>query len=174
MTAALDKTIKAVGRLLCEHQVKMATAESCTGGWVAQQATRFAGSSDWFDCGFVTYSNAAKQSMLSVRTSTLDAHGAVSEEVVREMATGAIRNSAARIAVAVSGVAGPGGGTPDKPVGLVWLAWGIQLDPSGALQTSTRRFRFNGTRHRIRRLSVDAAFNGLLEHLKKSGLGVGA
>ena len=168
MTVALDKTIRAVSKLLRERQLRMATAESCTGGWIAQQATRFPGSSDWFDCGFVTYSNAAKQRLLGVKPATLEAHGAVSERVVREMVAGAISKSSARVAVAVSGVAGPGGGTQAKPVGLVWLAWGIQAESNSSMRISAERFQFNGTRQGIRRLSVDAAFAGLLKLLKKS------
>jgi nicotinamide-nucleotide amidase len=168
MSATRDKTIKAVSKLLLQKQLRMATAESCTGGWIAQQATRFPGSSDWFECGFVTYSNNAKQRLLGVSPATLEAHGAVSEAVVREMASGAISKSAARIAVAVSGVAGPGGGSGDKPVGLVWLAWAIQAEVKSPMRISARRFKFQGTRQGIRRLSVDAAFAGLLELLKKS------
>ena len=168
MTVALDKKIKAVSKLLLEKQLRMATAESCTGGWIAQQATRFPGSSDWFDCGFVTYSNDAKQRLLGVKSATLEAHGAVSEAVVREMVAGAIGKSSARVAVAVSGVAGPGGGTQAKPVGMVWLAWGVQVGPKSALSISAKCYRFEGTRQRIRRLSVDVAYDGLLALLKKS------
>src|SRR5215469_3217637 len=114
-----------VGQKLRVAGRRLATAESCTGGWVAKACTDVAGSSQWFECGFVTYSNAAKVRDLGVSEATLASHGAVSEPTVREMAAGALRVSGADIAVAISGIAGPEGGTPTKPVGTVWfgLAW---------------------------------------------------
>jgi nicotinamide-nucleotide amidase len=112
--------------LLRERGQTLATAESCTGGLIASLLTRIPGSSDAFHAGFVTYSNDAKQTMLGVSAASLEAEGAVSEPVVREMAQGAMERSGADYAIAVSGIAGPGGGTPDKPVGTVWLAWGSQ------------------------------------------------
>ena len=126
-----------LGAALAERKLTVATAESCTGGWIAKVLTDVAGSSAWFSYGVVTYSNSAKQRVLHVSPATLERFGAVSERCVQEMATGAVRLSAARVAVAVSGVAGPDGGTPDKPVGTVWFAYrwpgeqvAIALDPA--------------------------------------------
>ena len=171
MTVALDQTIIEISQLLLQRGLKMASAESCTGGWIAQQATRFSGSSDWFECGFVTYSNEAKKNMLGVKRKAIAKHGAVSEEVVLQMVTGAIEKSAAQVAVAVSGVAGPTGGTPEKPVGTVWLAWGIQVSPGSALSLGAYRYVFQGSRHAIRKQSVEAAFGGLLDRLKNFNQG---
>jgi len=112
-----------VGARLKAKGLKLATAESCTGGWVAQAVTSVSGSSEWFDRGFVTYSNQAKCEMLGVRPETLAAHGAVSEPTAREMAAGALEHSVAGVSVAVTGVAGPTGGSPQKPVGMVCFAW---------------------------------------------------
>ncbi len=114
---------KQVGAALKAHGMTLVTAESCTGGGIAQAVTRISGSSAWFDRGFVTYSNASKEEMLGVSPDTLEAHGAVSEATVREMAEGALEYSRAQVAVAVSGIAGPTGGTKEKPVGMVWFAW---------------------------------------------------
>ena len=149
------------GVALMAQGLKMATAESCTGGWIAQQATAVSGSSEWFDCGFVSYSNEAKQTMLGVQKETLRAHGAVSEAVVIEMARGAIAGSRAGIAVAVSGVAGPSGGTKDKPVGMVWVAW---ARADGVAHSHC--FHFSGNRQQVRWKTVEAAFEGILALLK--------
>lgn len=146
---------------LRKQGLRMATAESCTGGWIAQQATCLAGSSDWFECGFVTYSNQAKQSMLGVGTDVLDQYGAVSEAVVKQMVTGAIERSAADVAVAVSGVAGPDGGSKEKPVGTVWIAWARDGQPPVA-----RCFHFQGGREQVRWQTLVEAYNGLLEILQ--------
>ena len=145
-----------LGALLAAQGATMATAESCTGGLIAGAITDIAGSSAWFDRGFVSYSNAAKMAMLGVRASTLDDHGAVSEAVAREMADGAIAHSDADFAVAVTGIAGPGGGTPDKPVGTVCIAWARRGSPA---QATTRHF--TGDRAAVRGASVDAALVGL-------------
>jgi nicotinamide-nucleotide amidase len=145
-----------VGRRLKASGAKLATAESCTGGWVAQAVTAISGSSEWFERGFVTYSNEAKQEMLGVKRATLKKHGAVSEETAREMAKGALKKSRATIAVAVTGVAGPTGGTPGKPVGMVCFSWATKK----ALRSETRRFR--GNRERVRRQSVVHALKGVL------------
>lgn len=115
----MDVLAAQVGGLLKAHGLKLVTAESCTGGGVAQAITDVAGSSAWFERGFITYSDLSKQQMLGVSEATLSQHGAVSEAVVREMVAGALANSAAQVALAVSGIAGPDGGTPDKPVGTV-------------------------------------------------------
>lgn len=149
-----------VGARLRKRGLKLATAESCTGGWIAQAVTSVAGSSEWFERGFVTYSNGAKKEMLGVRARTLSRHGAVSEETAREMAAGALKRSAAQVALAVTGVAGPGGGTLKKPVGMVCFAWaGRRRAPESA----TRRFA--GGRESVRRQSVAAALQGLLERI---------
>lgn len=137
----------------------LATAESCTGGWVSQAVTSVAGSSHWFDRGFVTYSNAAKRELLGVRRATLERHGAVSEPTAREMARGALRRSRAQVALAITGIAGPGGGSPGKPVGTVCFAFA-----SGKrIRSETRRFR--GGRAAVRRSSVVHALKGVLAML---------
>ena len=149
-----------VGAKLKAQGVMFAAAESCTGGWVAQTVTAIAGSSGWFDRGFVTYSDAAKQEMLGVSARTLAAHGAVSEETAREMATGALAHSRAQVAVAITGVAGPGGGSLEKPVGMVCFAWAVKDRAPGA---QTRHFK--GNRESVRRQSVIFALQGTLELL---------
>ncbi len=138
-----------------------ATAESCTGGGVAEAITRIPGSSRWFDRAFVTYSNAAKRDLLGVSDDLLRVHGAVSEETVRTMLTGALAHSEATVAVAVTGIAGPDGGTWEKPVGLVWFAWGAK----GGRTTSESR-HFGGDRDAIRAQAVAHALRGLLETLR--------
>ncbi len=148
-----------VGKLAAAGRT-VATAESCTGGWIAQAITAVPGSSDCFGFGIVSYSNAAKQSVLGVSAETLREHGAVSEPVVREMAKGALELSGADMAVAVSGVAGPGGGTPEKPVGTVWFAWARR----GA-GTDAVLHRLEGDRAAIRAASVRVALEGLIARL---------
>ncbi len=139
----------------------MATAESCSGGWIAQSLTALAGSSNWFDTGFVTYSNDAKQKLLEVPGSffEIDGPGAVSEETVLAMTQGAINNSRANVAVAVSGIAGPDGGSDEKPVGTVWIAWQWQN------KSLARCFQFTGDREAVRFASVTAALEGTLSLL---------
>ena len=151
-----------VGAALQSHGMMLATAESCTGGGVASAVTEISGSSGWFDRGFVTYSNQAKVDMLSVSTDTLARFGAVSEATVREMVAGALRHSQAQIALAVSGIAGPGGGTAEKPVGTVWFAWGIKDGVSVA-----RMHQLAGSRAEIRAQAVHIALQGVLELLGK-------
>jgi len=138
----------------------LATAESCTGGGVASAVTEIAGSSVWFDRGFVTYSNQAKVDMLGVSNATLDSFGAVSEATVREMVEGALRHSQAQISLAVSGIAGPGGGTLEKPVGTVWFAWGCKQGECVA-----RLHNLAGDRAEIRVQAVRIALQGVLEVL---------
>jgi nicotinamide-nucleotide amidase len=145
--------------------LKITVAESCTGGWIAKVITDIPGSSDWFDRAFVTYSNAAKREMLGVNLQTLEIHGAVSESVVREMVVGALERADARVGVAVSGIAGPGGGTPDKPVGTVWFAWAL---PDGPIET--KRLQFAGNRDEVRHQSVRVALAHLLECVGESDL----
>lgn len=137
---------------------KLVTAESCTGGWVAQCVTEVAGSSAWFDRGFVTYSNESKHEMLGVHDDTLKNFGAVSEQTAREMALGALRESAAQCALAVSGIAGPGGGTKEKPVGTVWFAWLCRGSPC-----QTRMEKYRGDRQAVRRQAVRTALQGVVE-----------
>ena len=156
----LERLAKRLGARLKRRKLLLATAESCTGGWIAQAVTSVPGSSSWFERGFVTYSNEAKKEMLGVRASTLSRHGAVSEETAREMAAGALRRSAAHVAVAVTGVAGPGGGTRAKPVGMVCFAWALRR---AAPQSATRRF--SGGRESVRHRSVAEALRGLLERV---------
>ena len=145
-----------VGQALMQHGMLVATAESCTGGLIAAAMTSVAGSSSWFDRGFVTYSNAAKLEMLGVAPATLEHHGAVSEPTAREMAVGALSKSGAHIAVAVTGIAGPGGGTPAKPVGMVCFGWARR---DGRVWTET--VHFAGNRDTVRRESVTKALTGL-------------
>jgi nicotinamide-nucleotide amidase len=148
-----------VGACLKANGLVLVTAESCTGGWVAQAVTSISGSSEWFDRGFVTYSNAAKSEMLGVRAETLDRHGAVSEETAREMAAGALA-AGGGAAVSITGVAGPTGGTPAKPVGMVCFGWALR---GGRLDAATKRF--DGDREAVRRQSVVFALQGLLERI---------
>ncbi|MDT8387494.1 MAG: RNA 2',3'-cyclic phosphodiesterase [Thiogranum sp.] len=160
MTDDFSKKTGAIAEQLSRRGQRLATAESCTGGWVAKVCTDRAGSSAWFDSGFVTYNNAAKQDLLNVSANTLDRYGAVSAPTVQEMAAGALAHSHAEWALAISGIAGPGGGSPEKPVGTVWLAW---AGPGGWQQV--RQFQFEGDRDAVRRQAVDAALDGLLEQL---------
>jgi nicotinamide-nucleotide amidase len=151
-----------VGTLLKSHGLMLATAESCTGGGVAQAITEVAGSSAWFERGFVTYSNLSKQQMLGVRESTLIQHGAVSEMTVREMVAGALQHSSAQVALAVSGIAGPDGGTAEKPVGTVWFAWGFKNG-----ETRAQRFQLDGNRSEVRAQAVRIALQGVADLLNK-------
>ena len=141
----------------------LATAESCTGGMIAAACTDLAGSSEWFERGFITYSNEAKTELLDVDAALIEANGAVSEVVARAMAFGAVRHSRARVSVAVTGVAGPTGGSKDKPVGTVWF--GYMVD--GRLTSETRQF--DGDRAAVRRKTVDHAFDALLLRLAEAG-----
>lgn len=156
----LDRLAIALGRELKQRQLRLVTAESCTGGWVAQAVTSVAGSSGWFERGFVTYSNESKQELLGVRPETLAKRGAVDEETAREMARGALDASRADIALAVTGIAGPDGGTADKPVGTVCFAW---VNREGLAQSETRRF--SGDRKSVRLQSAIRALEQVLELL---------
>jgi nicotinamide-nucleotide amidase len=150
-----------VGRALSARGLMLATAESCTGGWIAEAVTMVPGSSDWFERGFVSYTYISKREMLGVAGDTLGTHGAVSEQAVHEMAQGAIVRSRAQVAVAVSGVAGPSGGTVEKPVGTVCFAWCVR---DGAAETATKHFE--GDREAVRRQSVVHALEGVLRLLE--------
>ena len=159
------------GELLLQRQCCVTTAESCTGGWVAQAITAVAGRSQWFDTGFVTYSNKAKQRLLQVPAEFLEgpaAPGAVSRETVVAMARGALLAAGAQYAVATSGIAGPAGGTAAKPVGTVWIAWAWQLPGQADIHSMAVVQRFAGERDAVRRQSVYAALEGLLQLLKRA------
>jgi nicotinamide-nucleotide amidase len=149
-----------LGELLRQHKLVMTTAESCTGGGVSAAITDIAGSSAWFDRAFITYSNEAKMEMLGVREETLAAYGAVSEETVKEMVLGALNNSHATIGVSISGIAGPSGGTDNKPVGTVCFAWADEKD---WLHVST--YQFDGDREQVRQQAVYTAQQVLVEKL---------
>lgn len=151
-----------VGAALEQAGLKLVTAESCTGGWVAECVTDIPGSSNWYDRGFVTYSNEAKCEVLDVDPNLIEAHGAVSEAVVRALAAGALQHSRAEVAVAVSGIAGPSGGTAGKPAGTVWFAW-QRLGQA----CRVRLERFAGDRKEVRRQAVVVALQGVLDVCKK-------
>lgn len=156
----LYQLARQVGEELRASDLRLVTAESCTGGWIAKVVTDIPGSSDWFDRGLVAYSNVAKMDLLDVRETTLAEWGAVSAETVAEMAAGALQRSGAGVAVAVSGIAGPTGGSSDKPVGTVYLAWMLE---GGLLHTECRHFA--GDRAAVRRQTVVAALEGILDVL---------
>jgi nicotinamide-nucleotide amidase len=160
----LYRLAERVGAALKKRKLMLATAESCTGGWVSEAVTMVPGSSEWFERGFVTYTYISKREMLGVNERTLDKHGAVAEEIVREMVEGALSRSHAQVAVAVSGVAGPGGGTPEKPVGTVCFAWARK---GKAVRSETKRY--SGDRESVRRQSVEHALAGVLALLATSG-----
>src|SRR6202046_2763882 len=149
---ALKRLAERVGRHLLKARRHAATAESCTGGWIAKALTDIPGSSDWFAEGFVTYSNESKVRRLGVSRAVLQRHGAVSEATVRSMAAGALRRSNAQVAVAVTGIAGPGGAVPGKPVGTVWLGWARHH--GGSIRIVTALKRFQGDRETVRRKTV--------------------
>ena len=163
-SVALSTLATLLGSRLQSRGLFVTTAESCTGGGVAVALTDIAGSSAWFERGFITYSNSAKLSVLGVDVGILATHGAVSEATAAQMARGALAASASDWAIAVTGIAGPGGGVPDKPVGTVCFAW---TGPQGITKTETGHFA--GDRQRIRRQSVEHALRGLLERLETSG-----
>jgi nicotinamide-nucleotide amidase len=143
-----------------QHRLVLVTAESCTGGWIAKTLTDLSGSSAWFDGGVVSYSNEAKQSLLGVRRETLERHGAVSGETVLEMVSGVLDRFGAGVAVAVTGIAGPTGGTPEKPVGTVWIGW-----KRHGGEAQAKRFHFPGDREAVRRQTVASALAGVREML---------
>ncbi|MDP1651657.1 MAG: nicotinamide-nucleotide amidohydrolase family protein [Rhodocyclaceae bacterium] len=157
MDADLLALSENLGQVCLQHGLMVATAESCTGGWTAQVITHTAGSSAWFERGFVTYTNAAKTDMLGVRMITIETFGAVSLETAGEMAAGALKNSNAMISLAITGIAGPTGGSPDKPVGTVCFAWCVK----GQAPSCQRRL-FAGDREAVRRQAVIHALSGLI------------
>lgn len=160
MADEMHESAVRTGMALRARGWRLATAESCTAGWIAKAITDVAGSSGWFECGYVTYSNAAKQRDLGVGASSLAIHGAVSEAVVREMAEGALRRSGAEIAVATSGIAGPDGGVPGKPVGTVWFAVSVRREER--VETTACGKWFGGDRDAVRRASVACALELIL------------
>lgn len=160
MSEHLQALAERLGEVLKGRGMMLATAESCTGGWVGKVVTDITGSSSWFDRGFVVYNGQAKQDMLGVHAETLQAHGEVSEETVREMADGALTRSQAGVAVAVSGIAGPSGGTPFKPVGTVCFAWARR---DGTLHSAT--MHFSGERSAVREQAVAQALQGVVDML---------
>jgi nicotinamide-nucleotide amidase len=157
---ALEALAADLGRVLLARNWMLACAESCTGGWAAQACTAIAGSSAWFERGFVTYSNAAKMELLGVQEAHLVSHGAVSLQVARAMAEGALARSRAQAALAITGIAGPGGGSPEKPVGTVCFAWAAQ-----GLETRVERMHFEGDRRAIRARSVAYAIGYMRDFL---------
>ena len=162
MAVEFEQQTTALAAQLSRRNQLLATAESCTGGWLAKVCTDRAGSSGWFERGFVTYSNAAKRELLGVQAETLARHGAVSRETVLEMVAGALAHSHAHWALAISGIAGPGGGSPEKPVGTVWFAWG---GPGG--WQLAREARFEGNRDAVREQAVATALQVLLQRLSE-------
>lgn len=148
-----------LGEMLCKKNAKLTTAESCTGGGISEAITAVSGSSQWFEFGFVTYANSAKQQLLGVSKQTLDQYGAVSEQVVEQMAQGAIQQSRADYAIAVSGIAGPEGGTEEKPVGTVWVCWQTPT------QSWTQKLMLPGDRQAVRTAAVKKSLQQLLQHL---------
>jgi nicotinamide-nucleotide amidase len=157
----IPELVDALAQALRARGLTMATAESCTGGLIAGACTEVSGSSDWFERGFVTYSNAAKTELLGVPMALIEQHGAVSEPVARAMAAGAVAHSPAPLALAVTGVAGPSGGSAEKPVGTVWFGWAT---PAGVF---TEHQRFDGDRSAVRQATVRHALAGLLQRLPR-------
>lgn len=162
-TQRLEHLSVLVSNVLRERALMVATAESCTGGMVASALTDISGSSIWFERGFVTYSNDAKSQMLGVPADLIQKHGAVSEEVARAMAEGALLNSRAHIALSITGVAGPGGGTTEKPVGMVCFGWSNRID------THATTMKFKGDRHQVRTQAAEFALQELIELVRKEG-----
>ena len=157
----LESLSSELGALLNKKNYFFTTAESCTGGWVGQSLTSVPGSSSWYGCGFITYSNIAKHKILEVSKDTLNNHGAVSQEVVEEMVIGALKKSRANLGVAISGIAGPGGGTPERPVGTVCLAWKLNdLPPLSITEV------FDGSREEVRFKCVSKALEEAISLLK--------
>ena len=165
--ARIESLASELGRGLQDNTMVLSTAESCTAGGVAYAVTIQAGSSEWFDRGFVTYSNESKVQHLGVSPSYLRDFGAVSEPVARQMALGALTHSAAQIAVAVTGIAGPDGGTPDKPVGTVCFGWAIRRDPTSAPWVQTATHHFDGNRAAVRTAAIVTALEGTVSLLRQ-------
>jgi nicotinamide-nucleotide amidase len=167
VTPHIETICEELAKVLVSRQLSMCTAESCTGGLIAASCTQLSGSSLWFERGFVTYSNAAKTELLKVPSGLIDLHGAVSEEVARAMALGALVHSNARLSLAVTGVAGPTGGSAAKPVGTVWLAWAWR-DLNQQTHSETLRQQFGGSRADVRFATTALALARLTEIAEKS------
>jgi nicotinamide-nucleotide amidase len=157
----LISLVQTMADVLGKKQWTLASAESCTGGWLAKSCTDLTGSSAWFDCGFITYSNQSKQDLVNVNKKTLEIHGAVSKQTAIEMAQGALAHSSADICVAITGIAGPDGGTIEKPVGTVWFAWAIKNQG-----TKTQKYQFKGDREQVRVQAVIAALQGIIKNAR--------
>ena len=162
-TQNLETLAEELGNLLIERRLFFKSAESCTGGWVGQTVTAVAGSSRWYGAGFITYSNTAKNKILEVSKETLKKYGAVSEEVVQEMVAGALQKSGAALGIAISGIAGPGGGTKKRPVGTVCIAWKLH---DNILVSSTELF--DGDRNQVRYATVEHTFKKAIELIKEN------
>ena len=158
----IASTLGELAKRLIDAGLRIASAESCTGGWIAKSVTDIDGSSQWFDSAIVTYSNDAKVNLLGVSQQTLDTHGAVSQPIVKEMVLGLLDRCSANIGVSVSGVAGPAGGSSDKPVGTVWIAWA-----NAGVFIEAVRYQFKGDREQVRMQAVDAALQGVLRILQQ-------
>lgn len=161
MNKRIDRLSLQLGKLLSERGLMIATVESCTGGFISEAITRIPGSSSWFDRGFVTYTDVAKQELVGVSGDTLSADGAVSRAAAEEMASGGVQFSQADLAISVTGVAGPDGGSEEKPVGTVWIAW---ADRDG--NVVNRRYRFDGDRQAVREAAVENALAGAVEFVE--------
>jgi nicotinamide-nucleotide amidase len=164
MNQSISSLVQTLAGLLQKSSLKISLAESCTGGLLAAHLTAEAGSSHWFDRGFVTYSNSAKTESLGVPLSLIEQYGAVSEEVAKAMALGALKHSAAETSIAITGIAGPGGATESKPVGMVCFAWAIEKSRNPALLNSSTQ-NFNGDRQAIREQACAFALNELIRQL---------
>ena len=166
MNSSITSLTQQLAQTLLAKGFKIALAESCTGGLLAAQLTSLAGSSDWFERGFITYSNQAKEESIGVPKEVIEQYGAVSEEVAKAMAEGVLNHSLAQISAAITGIAGPGGGSANKPVGMVCFAWGIQVDDQ--IQTRSQTKQFSGDRQSIREQACVYAIESLLEQLTAS------
>ena len=166
---ALVALAVSTGAALLRSGLRVVTVESCTGGYLAKLLTDLAGSSAWFECGYVTYSNAAKQRDVGVTPQTLLMHGAVSQQTVLEMAQGALLRTGADLALSISGVAGPGGATLHNAVGSVWMAWAVR-GPGGAVEVTAEHQQFAGDRDAVRRQSVARALRGLQQRAVRPAL----
>lgn len=160
---SFEVLVSQVGKALVDNDSMIVTAESCTGGMIAEALTEISGSSAWFDRAYIAYSYESKKEMLGVREITIQNKGSVSQECVEEMALGALQQSHAKVSVACSGIAGPGGGSADKPVGTVWLAWAIQ----GHQNVVSQRFLFEGDRQMVREKTTEAALMGVMKLLSQ-------
>lgn len=169
MNSSITLLTQQLAQILLAKGFKIALAESCTGGLLAAHLTSLAGSSDWFERGFVTYSNQAKEESIGVPKELIERHGAVSEEVARAMAEGVLNHSLAQVSVAITGIAGPGGGSANKPVGMVCFAWGIQ--ENNLIQIRSHTKQFSGDRQSIREQACVYAIKSLLEQLSSNAGG---